>query len=439
MLTPSEAVDQTRQMIEWRQAEQPRLDRIHGYLRANQVPTWLPTSVPQEVRRIADLARVPVVKLIVDSVVQGLYVDGYRQPRAQEDVASWELWQRNRMDSRQIKVHREASAYGVSYVTALPGDPVPAIRGVSPRSMTTVYGGDDDWPMWALEKRRTASGKLWRLFDDTHTYWVGEESTNDPMNPTRHTFITSEEHDAGVVPVIRFLDTHEADDEIVGEVEPVIPLQDQIDLTTFGLLVAQHYGAFRQRYIIGWLAESETEKLRASAAKLWTFEDSPDDVKIGEFDQTELQGYIDSREASLRHLATVSQTPVNELTGMLVNLSAEALVAARDAHNRKRDERKTVRGEAWEQALDLAGFYQGIPSDPSAWVRWRDTDARALSTTADALGKFAEMLGIPKRALWERAAEAMGASQQELESWKTAADEGGALAELEDFLERQSG
>lgn len=437
MLSASQAVEQTRTMLEWRHTEQPRLDRLHGYLRANQRHRWLPESVPLEVRRIADVARVPVVKLVVDSVVQGLYVDGYRARLERENVPQWDLWQRNRMDSRQIKVHRESSTYGVSYGISLPGDTAPVIRGVSPRSMTVVYGDDDDWPMWALEKRRTEKGKLWRLFDETHTYWVGEEPT-DGFDGPRWTFISSEEHGAGVTPVVKFPDTHEADDEVIGEAEPIIPLQDQIDLTTFGLLVAQHYGAFRQRYIIGWLAESEQQKLRASASKLWTFEDSPDDVEVGEFDQTQLGGYINSREASLRHLAAISQTPVNELVGTLVNLSADALVAARDAHNRKRDERKVVRGESWEQLLGLAGSYVGIEPDPEAWVRWRDTDARSLAQTADALGKFAEMLGIPKRALWERAAEAMGASQQELETWEEMASQGGALGELEEFLARQA-
>lgn len=257
------------------------------------------------------------------------------------------------------------------------------------------------------------------------------------MGRSQWTFISSELHAAGVCPVVRFPDTEDLDDDGVrGEVEPLIPVQDQINLTTFALLVAQHYGAFRQRYIIGWLAESETQKLKASASQLWTFEDSPDDVKVGEFDQTDLKGYIDSREASLRHLAIISQTPVNELVGTLVNLSADALAAARDAHHRKLDERKTVRGERWEQALSLGGSYIGAPTDPAAWVRWRDTEARSLSQTADALGKMADQLGIPRRALWERIP---GVTQNELDEWERMASEGDPFAQLTSMLEDQAG
>ena len=117
----------------------------------------------------------------------------------------------------------------------------------------------------------------------------------------------------------------ELDDEVRGKIEPLMPIQDQIDLTTFELLVAQHYGAFRQLYILGWTAESEAQQLKASAARLWTFEDSKDEMAVGEFAQTDLKGYLDSREASLRHAATISQAPAHELLGQTVNLSAEAL------------------------------------------------------------------------------------------------------------------
>ena len=38
-------------------------------------------------------------------------------------------------------------------VVVLPGDPVPVLRGASPRTLTAVYGDDEDWPELAIEKR----------------------------------------------------------------------------------------------------------------------------------------------------------------------------------------------------------------------------------------------------------------------------------------------
>jgi hypothetical protein len=431
-LSQKEVIEQTRLMLKWRGTEVSRLNRLHRYLRGTQIFSWIPSAPTTEVRRIGNLARVNMLGLVVNSVVQSMYVDGYRAKKAADNAPAWDLWQRNRMDARQIGVHRAGLAYGAAYVTVLPGDPVAVIRGVSPRHMTCVYGEDDDWPMWALEQRRSAvNGEtLYRLFDDTTAYWVSAKNSGTPE------YISDEEHGLGVVPVVRFRAVDDLDDEVTGEIEDLIPLQDQIDVTTFGLLVAQHYGAFRQRYILGWLAEDEEEKLKVSAAKLWTFEEGKEVIQVGEFSQTDLKGYLDSREATIRHLASVSQTPAHELVGQLVNLSAEALAAAEASKRRKVTERETMFGEAWEQVLELGGQVAGYDVDPQAEVRWRDTEARALAATVDALGKMTQMLNIPPQELWERIP---GVSQQDVERWKSAASQGDSFAQLGALLDRQAG
>ena len=431
-LTQSEVLEQVRVMLKYRASESSRLNRLHRYLRGTQVFSWIPASPTTEVRRIANLARVNMLGLVVNSVVQSMYVDGYRARKAEDNSPVWDLWQRNRMDARQIGVHRAGLAYGAAYVTVLPGDPVAVIRGVSPRKMTCLYG-EDDWPMWALEQRGTAAtgtDTLYCLYDDEMRYWVSIKNSSTPQ------YVSEERHGLGVVPVVRFRSVDDLDDDVTGEIEDLIPLQDQIDVTTFGLLVAQHYGAFRQRYILGWLAETEAEALKTSAAKLWTFEQTKDEMQVGEFAQTDLKGYLDSREATIRHLASVSQTPAHELVGQLVNLSAEALAAAEASKRRKVAERETMFGEAWEQVLELGGRIAGYEVDPQAEVRWRDTEARALAATVDALGKMAQMLQIPPQELWERVP---GVSTQDVERWKSAAAQGDSFAQLASLLDKQAG
>lgn len=433
-LSQSEAVAQTRRMIEWRSAEQTRLEMIRKYVKDEQKLDWLPSDTPSDLRRIARLSRVNVCGFIVDSSAQSLFVDGLLN-RDRQPEGAWDLWRANRWNKRQLGVHRAALQYGASYAIVLPGDPVPVMRGVSPRNMTVVYGADDEWPMWALEQRRSeAAGTLWRLFDDEEAYWVGGDPSGGADGLR---FISSEVHGFGHVPVIRYRETDNLDDDNRGIVEPLFTLQDQINVTTFLLHVAQHYGAHGQRYVMGWMAGSAEEKLKATASRLWTFEDP--DTKVGEFAQTSLDGYVASREATLRHVATISQTPVHELLGSLANLSAEALVAARDSHNRKLKEHRTSLGESHEQTLQAASMVAGLDYDPTSWVRWRDMDDRAIAQIADALGKFAQMLGIPKEALWDRAADAIGAQQDEVESWRRMATEGDSIGQLTELLAQQMG
>lgn len=430
-LSNIDAVDRARFVKEKRDKESARLDRIHRYMRDRQRLSWLPAAVPLEVRELSKISRVNMLKFIVGASVQAMYVDGFRKPREADNATPWEVWQQNGMDARQIGVHRAAFTYGASYLTILPGKPVPVMRGHSPRRLTAVYGDDDLWPEYALEKLTARNS--WRLYDDSSVYDF--EAAGDDFSRLR--VVDVREHGTNVAPVVRVRDTDNLDDPVQGIIEPLLTLQDQINVTTFGLMVAQHYGAFRQRYVIGWLAESETEKLKASASKLWTFEDSKDDVQVGEFAQTDLDGYIASREASLRHLATVSQTPAHELLGQLANLSAEALAAAEASHMRAITETESVAGEAWEQALGLAGkmMKPAQDVDPTAEVRWRDTESRSLAQVADALGKMATMLGIPPQELWDKIP---GVSQQEVERWKTAAASGDALTNLTNLLDRQA-
>jgi hypothetical protein len=449
-LTPERAVEQAQLLHGYHTAERAPLDTVRRYWKGRQgLPAVIPSSAPNEVRTMARIARVNICSIVVDTLAQSTFVDGYRTKDDADDAEVWQAWQANRMDARQVGIHRAAYAYGASYAIVLPGDTHPVIRGASPRNLTAVYGEDPDWPMWALER---LGGGLWRLYDDEAIYYLSEKRSLS-SDPDTFDWIETREHGLGVTPVVRYLDEHDldADDDVVvnerdqrdtvalpmrGQVAPLIALQDQIDLTTFGLLVAQHYSAFRQRYILGWVAKSEAEKMQAGASQLWTFDVDATEMKVGEFDQTDLKGYIDSREASLRHAATLSQTPVHELTGTLVNLSAEALAAAEAGRDRKVDERKTGLGESHEQTFWLVGRASGVKTPDDAEVVWRDTSARAFAATVDGLGKLATMLGVPPQELWS---EIPGTTRQKIDRWKAAAEGGDAFGDLTKLLDRDAG
>lgn len=437
-LSKDQALELARELMKIREREKTRLDLIHTYLRDDPDDRrrslgGLPKDAPADVVRLARLSRVNVLKYIVSARVQNLYVDGFQTPSSPDNLAQWDIWQANKLDARQIGIHRAAMSFGASYITVLPGRPLPVMRGASPRQLTVAFGDDDDWPAAALEKRR---GNRWRLIDREAVYPLVESDTGELSvigEPALHGAVVDGEQ---VTPVVRVRDTDDLDDPVRGIVEPYIALQDQINVTSFGLQVAQHYGAFRQRYIIGWLAETEMKAIKMGASRLMMFEDSPQDVQVGEFAQTDLRGYIESREASLRHLATVSQTPVHELLGQFVNLSAEALEAARSSHHAAIEENRTMAGESHEQALNLAGSMAGVASDPSASVIWRDTRVRSLQEAAVGLGTLSEKLGIPPRALWHRVP---GVAQHEVARWEElAAQQGDTLEEFERLLDRQA-
>lgn len=447
-LTQEQAEATVRTLLELRKPEQDRLDRIAAYVRGDHSSVYVPRSARDEYRWLLERAKVNMLRLVVTVVAQNLYVDGYRPTGVAENASSWESWQANRMDARQHGIHRAALKYGISYATVLPGEPTPVITPMSPRRMTAFYSDpvNDEWPLFAVEVTsekakgedgRLVARRLVRLYDDTSTYRFSGDAEGRRLEAGR-----VDDHEMGVCPVVRYLNEIDLDEgeAVAGEVEPLIHLQDQINSTTFNLLMAQQYAAFRQRWVTGMAPELDSEgrpiePFRAGVDRLFMAVDS--DTKFGEFGETSLEGYLKSREESIREMATISQTPPYYLLGQMANLSAESLVAARDGLDRKVEERKSSFGESHEQILRLAGLASGNKGawqDEAAQVVWRDTSSRALAATVDALGKLSQMLGVPQQELWERIP---GVTQTDVARWKITAGQADAFAQLNQMLERQ--
>jgi hypothetical protein len=132
----------------------------------------------------------------------------------------------------------------------------------------------------------------------------------------------------------------------------------------------------------------------------------------------------------------VSQTPPHHLLGQIANLSAEALLAAETALSRKIEEFRHAFGEAWERVFRLAAELSGnalAEGDVHGEVIWRDMESRSLAQSADALGKLAESLEIPKRGLWTRVP---GVTQNEIAAWEDLREQDDSIGLLASALTR---
>lgn len=431
MLTDARAaLDVANAIIDASRDEDRRLARVAEYLSGTYPPkAYIPQNpgsraAQAEYLGILNRSRMPVLSLVVDSLAQNLFVDGYRPARSAENMPSWDHWQANRMDARQAGLHHAAIGYGAAYLVILPGDPVPVWRPVSARRMRTVFADrfGDEWPTFALEvwSQGSANGSIrrFRLYDDTSVWDMACEA-NSPMHPASEV-LAVREHGTGFCPVVRYVGDMDLDGEVVGEVEPLIPLQDQIDATTFNLEMAQQYAVHRQRWVTGMAVPEDDngkpiEPFRAAVDRLWVAEDP--DTRFGEFAQTDIKSWLDARDKALRAIAIKSQTPPGYLLGEMANLSAEALAATEAPAQRRASSYRTSFGESHEQAFRLDALQSGDEdgwADLSAQVVWRDTESRSLAQVADALGKLAASLGIPPRGLWEKIP---GVTDQDLSAW----------------------
>ena len=383
----------------------------------------------------------------------------YDDTIAEENNPVWDCFIQNGLVSGQHGLHRSVAKYGLGYMLVLPGSrsgdtDCAMMRPYSPRRMTAMYQDyvNDDYPQYALEFYSIITPKgaynVVVLYDDTNIYtMMGDASTTNltvvsPGVPG-YEFLPSSaipgKHGMGVCPVVRFRHEIDLDGEldVAGEVEPLIPVQDQINTITYHLMMAAQYAAFRQRWVSGMVTQDEYGRQRApfrpGVDRLWVADDPT--TKFGEFSATDLTPYLKSREESMKHLAITSQVPPYHMLGLVANLSAEALAAARDGLDRKIDELEAVLTHPWLQAFQLSGHADGNEKAAKDWgaqVVWRDSSARAFSSTVDGLGKMSQMLGVPPTELWEKIP---GVSAAEVSRWKQYAQRPGFLEQLNDALE----
>lgn len=424
-------------------AERTRLHRIDLWAGWIQEDPQLPPKATREMRRLLELSKTPWLGLVVDTMAQCLYVDGYRSPSNPENSRPWQTWNANDFDQRQIDVHRAALAYGSAYVTVLPGSdaagPRSVMRGVSPRKMLAVYAdpAEDDWPVFAI--RVEASGDEWavRVYDEEAVYYLGLSQDGGDVR-----FIDRREHGAGVCPVVRYANRLDLDGRTVGEVEPFIGVAGRINKTSFDRLLTQHHSSWKVITVSG-MAEPETAE-EADAAKLMLRQGDiliadDADTKFGTLDETPLDGFIRAYESDIEALAAVTQMPAHNLTGKMVNLSAEALAAARASLSQKGAERQRRFGKSHDQALRLSAALEGDAEsalDSQARTTWQDMEISSLSQAVDAYGKATQMLGVPAQALWGRIP---GVSQSDVDEWKVLAEQGDAFGQLGVMLDRQAG
>lgn len=425
MLSQKQALE-TAQMIynEFRAPEQRRLNRIDEAIQPKVDEDGMPVSrlelpddAPEILHRLAVEAETNYLPLLLDTYAQVMVVDGYLTKNDAGADDPWDTWIRNRMNSRQVPLHRSALAYGTAYASVVPGrtddaKDVAAVRLYTPRNMTALYRDNewDDWPEWALG----VSDQHWSLIgpDEVHTFGVENYSARSglPLPLTvgprlslgsgNLQYIEGYEHDLQVTPVVRYRDRHYLPDErMLGIVEPLLTVQRRIDRTSANQMVAQQIAIFRQKYIVGWVPENEEEELKASLAKVHYLDMDPSEVELGEWEATQIEPYIAGGNQARRDFSALGQIPAQSMgIDGISNISDATLAGLEASKNRRAGTITTCLGESHEQLLRLFATISGnraAATDFQSELLWRDFESRSFAQTVDGLVKLVTGVGLP--------------------------------------------
>lgn len=437
MLTDSQINDLLPDLLKQASEEWDRLARFSSYHRGEHDSPYSPKQRSREFVALAERSKTNLVPLVIETLTDRLYVDGYRPETSEaavQDSPAWEWWQSNSLDARQKQVYKATAIYGYSYVQVWPGEGgTPVLRPYSPRAWYAHYDFmDDDWPVFAV---RSSGKRVW-LLDDEALYVVDDVSSDADAKPLFRTERTAE-HGLGVCPLVRFMNAWPDEDlQPVGEVEKVVHIQDRLNQTVFDLLQAQSFMGVPQRYVTNLITE-DWDKLSQAVQGAQRFLGFQGDAEVGQLPAADLSNLVTSIDNCLRIFGQVSQTPPHYLLGQMVNMSSDALVAAEANLASKVEERQSLHGEAWEQVFRLSGVAANdvdVAADNASQVVWRNTDPRSLSSTVDALGKMVQMLGVPPDEVWQMVP---GVTQQDVARWREKADSADPFVALQQELERQ--
>ena len=378
------------------------------YYRGDHPRPYVPADRAAEYQRLLDRAKANFMAPVVDIVAERLRVSGLNstQPGLAQDL--WAVWQASKMDARQVRLFRNALSLSLAYLTVVERDGRVLLRTESPmRMMHETDPADPDRLTYAATFWGEDDERFARLF--TPLEWIDLRQMDGVWK-----IQSAARHRVGSVPVQPVMNLPDDEGGCRSELDGLTSIQDRINQTLADRLMAQTFGAHRQRLIMGWVPEEDENgnpvwPFRPGVNRTWTIEES--DAKVAEFSETQLGPYLSAIETDLKTLAAVSRRPAPYLLGGDNPPSAEALQAAeKSGMSSVVSERKTDFGEDVESALNLVARAMGRATDDSLEVVWQDLEPHSEGARVDAAVKKASNLMVPFVQVWRE----LGYSPQQI-------------------------
>jgi hypothetical protein len=395
---------------------------------------WLPEQAQREFQRLLALSNSNYMGLVVDAMVERQIVEGFRIGKElAADMPTWEIWQANNLDAYSDQILLEAAIGGCSFLLVAPPEDggQPLIYPEHPTQATVEYEPGSG------RRRRAAGLKLWQ--DD----WTGLQMATlylpgeiykfqapkrtegvavDPRWEPRE--VRGEQWPArnplGEVPLVEVANNPRMLTGGVSELADVVAIQDRINKTLADRLMTQDFGAFPQKWAIGFPdedANGNPNRVDVGRDRMVTSDIA--ETKFGQFDSAPLDPYSAAKREDVKDIASRTRTPAQYLLGEMSNVNGETLKASESGLVSKVRQRNRTAGEGFEDGMGLARRAGGKASGPEMIeTKWRNPEFRTEGELVDSLTKM-KTLNVPDEALWER----WGATEVEIARWKKQAEE----------------
>lgn len=451
--------------------------RRRDYFDGEQDKPFAPEGVNTEYEALQDQSPANWIKLALMAPVQRLRCDGFRTGRDKAaDTSAWtEVWQPNRLDSKQRLVYVNMMVHDLGIMSVWPNlanKKSPLVRVESAKRVWLERDPEDpsriEWSVKVFTLRKRPDSPLWTpspvtgsvevgiVYDDGEFYrftrangtglWEFEKKGRNPL---------------GESPFVPYSLNADEDGELHPSIDPLMPQQDAINTIRFNTLLAMQFSAFRQRIFTGYdpVVKDEQGKpvwrKNADGSVMTDAQGQPipvlaspgrigvdralvfpgKDTKVFDLPESNLKNYIDVLGEFLSQFFATGQVPPQYLLTRMANLSGDALAGAESTLQALVKDMQTAAGESHEQVMRLANKARGeSASDLASEVIWGDAEARSFAQTVDAIVKLIST-GFPRRAAWEMIP---GATLTKVDDWMKQA-EAEAMDPIMQQILRQTG
>lgn len=319
--------------------------------------------------------------------------------------AAQEIWERNKMNSRAVKIHTEAIKQGDAYLLVWPNKMMEA----------------EFWPQTALEMavqydpnelgKITRACKLWWLpvekkwrlnvyLEDHIEKYISQQQSPNGMPQEASGWVPASGDGEGAVipnPYGRVPVFHFANRNVyqrgVSDLKDVLSIQDGLNKSVMDMLVAMEYASFKQRYIIGMEVETDentgepvNENVRQYGVdRMMSIPGEKSEVEVGQFEATDLSQFREVSNDFRAEVARVSGTPLHYFYIQIGDFPSGEAIKSAEARfvsriQGRHEDWESIWGEAVKFGMSIEAT---VPDDLILSPVWSDASPRSDAELAD--------------------------------------------------------
>lgn len=398
-------------------SQAPKWERRQQYFEGIQDMPFAPEGVNTEYMALQKQSIANFLDIAMKAPIQRMQVDGFRTGRdGDADMTAWnEIWQPNKLDSRQKIVYQQMYIHGRGIMSVSPVKATPKTPRIRPENGRRVWiepNPDDPFEGLFAVKQITGTDGTVNAYVYTDTEWV-QFTQSKAVKDWGLTLGGT--HNLGGLPFVTYDFNVDADGVPHAPIDKLMAQQDAINTIRFNSLLAMQFSAYRQRIFTGFDPVARdakggvivqknadgTPRLDLNGQPIPVL-NSPGrigvdralifpgaDTKVFDLAESNLDNYIKVYDTFLNTFFATSQIPPQYALTKMANTSGDAMAGAESTFQSLITDLKMAAGESNESVMRLANRARGeTAQDVASEVIWASSEIQSFAQIVDGAVKL---------------------------------------------------